>query len=148
MSLFSIVWLSGCVAFLAFVVFKAFRQWENNETVVEIVSRANTITDRSEAKAYFEKKFGAHRSNKRGEELTNFEVWYQHWLLAKELPACVDCEQGDMEPGPEAGVNINVRCSNKLCGSKFNVTLGPVTIHRISDRSPNSITMVEFGPHR
>lgn len=48
---------------------------------------------------------------------------------------CPDCA-GDLVEGPHGGLSVNWYCSNKYCGSRFNVA-GPLLVERITDARPN-----------
>lgn len=88
------------------------------------------------------------RTYKKGESLTDNECDFIQSRLRLELPCCPDCESGHFLEGPSGGGSINVKCSNKDCGSLFNLMM-PLGIDRISDASPDKpLDMVSFGPNR
>lgn len=87
------------------------------------------------------------RTSKDGESLTQDECDFIEGRIQMNLPCCPDCESGKFLRGPEGGGSVNVKCSNKDCGSKFNMM--PLGIDRISDASPDKPReMVSIGPHR
>lgn len=75
------------------------------------------------------------RSTKNGEKLTAYERRF-----IEERMQCPDCEIGDLMEGPHGGMAVNCYCSNKDCGSKFNLTfLDSKTLlfaDRISESQP------------
>ena len=88
------------------------------------------------------------RTYKNGESLTDNECDFIYGRLRLKLPCCPDCESGDFLEGPSGGGSTNVKCSNKQCGSLFNL-MPPFGIDRISDASPDKpLEMVSFGPNR
>lgn len=114
----------------------------------EVKTEVHTVKDIEAIRKELQKKHGAQRTSKDGEQLTGFEQSWLEWRLRNDLPACIDCEQGDLLEGPSGGICINVLCSNKQCGSKFNIC-GPMGIDRITNASPEKPReMVSLGPHR
>lgn len=104
--------------------------------------------DPSTVKDLLRALIGENRTSLYGERLSMFEIHWMMWRVEKGFPGCVDCEKGDLRPGPTGGLCINIYCTNPKCGSKFNV-VNLDKIDRISDSSPRKMReMVNFGPHR
>ncbi len=105
-----------------------------------------------EAKELIMKACGWKCSADMGEQLTAFELHWLLWRLMRNLPACIDCEAGELGTGPAAGISTNLMCLNPRCGSKFNALLGAFSfarIDRISDRSPKlPREMLRLGEYR
>lgn len=100
-------------------------------------------------KRFLETMCGHKRSHAKGEELTLFEKHWLGWRYKNGLPACPDCEAGDLCIGPSGGACVNLKCDNKLCGSGFNVTeASPLSYaERITDARPHKTETTSLGPN-
>lgn len=141
-----VIALSFTLVFVV-IMLKVSKKAKQFEFRIELETKA----DSDSARAFIESVMGDKRTSLKGESLSNFELYWMHWRLSRDMPGCIDCEEGDLIPGPSAGININLKCSNNLCGSEFNACF--IGIHgpfdRISNRSPKAPRkMVSFGPHR
>lgn len=100
-------------------------------------------------KRMIENLCGSQRSWNPKESLTKFELHWLQWRLKNGRPACIDCEEGDYQEGPSAGVSMNLKCNNKDCGSEINVHGWGLGAQRLTEPSPNKRQeLVSFGPHR
>lgn len=97
-------------------------------------------------------RYGAPKNMKRSfqkyKPVTEDEREFIAARLEMELPCCPDCESGNFLEGPSGGGSVNVKCSNKDCGSLFNF-MGIFGIDRNSEPSPDKPKeMITLGEYR
>lgn len=132
-----LIWLGSFGLVLIYIFIKVSKKTKAFEFRIELEAKS----DQESAKAFIASVMGTKRTNLKGESLSHFEIYWMQWRLSRDLPGCIDCENGDLISGPSAGINVNVKCNNKRCGSAFNMCLVgfPAAFDRISDRSPNTL---------
>lgn len=76
-------------------------------------------------------------TTKTGEVLTEWEMHFIKMRMEQGTFCCPDCGRGHFLSGAGSHLSVNLRCTNKLCGSRFNAFPPPIDrIERISDASP------------
>lgn len=121
---------------LALEVMKAAKEAER--TLRKVHAEVRSELDAAEAKRTTRPPLDIktwHRTDKSGETLSDAELALMVNKLQADEPACIDCFTGMLLMGPSGGSSVNLMCSNKLCGSRFNVSL-PFFGERLTEASP------------
>lgn len=87
------------------------------------------------SKRWFHRRPKKSYSHKDGDDLTEYEVDLIRQTATTTLK-CPDCSVGILLRGPSGGCSVNVKCSNQVCGSRFNLAHGLIFAERISNKSP------------